>query len=136
MLDARCSMRNSRPPRTIQHPASPRCQSHRPHFAINPLIKNLIIPDLWQQEAVRALRERKDVVVHAPTGAGKTYIFELFLPELRGQAIFTVPTRALANDKLDRKSTRLNSSHTVISYAVFCLKKKQNNCTSGARTFI
>src|SRR5476649_3004677 len=27
----------------------------------------------------------------------------------------------------DRKSTRLNSSHTVISYAVFCLKKKKNN---------
>src|SRR5947207_10765227 len=27
-------------------------------------------------------------------------------------------------DALDRKSTRLNSSHTVISYAVFCLKKK------------
>src|SRR5260221_9864881 len=27
-------------------------------------------------------------------------------------------------DFLDRKSTRLNSSHTVISYAVFCLKKK------------
>src|SRR6476646_5977729 len=27
----------------------------------------------------------------------------------------------------DRKSTRLNSSHTVISYAVFCLKKKQKN---------
>src|SRR5438132_4753593 len=28
--------------------------------------------------------------------------------------------------RLDRKSTRLNSSHTVISYAVFCLKKKKN----------
>src|ERR1022692_5223520 len=27
----------------------------------------------------------------------------------------------------DRKSTRLNSSHLVISYAVFCLKKKNNN---------
>src|SRR5256885_15225599 len=27
----------------------------------------------------------------------------------------------------DRKSTRLNSSHLVISYAVFCLKKKQNS---------
>src|SRR5260221_5959927 len=27
----------------------------------------------------------------------------------------------------DRKSTRLNSSHTVISYAVFCLKKKKNH---------
>src|SRR5436190_11878567 len=30
-----------------------------------------------------------------------------------------------ALDLLDRKSTRLNSSHTVISYAVFCLKKKK-----------
>src|SRR5436190_13357393 len=30
-------------------------------------------------------------------------------------------------DLLDRKSTRLNSSHTVISYAVFCLKKKKQN---------
>src|SRR2546426_9404923 len=29
----------------------------------------------------------------------------------------------------DRKSTRLNSSHLVISYAVFCLKKKKNNKT-------
>src|SRR2546426_12414108 len=34
------------------------------------------------------------------------------------QNIFTVL-------KLDRKSTRLNSSHLVISYAVFCLKKKK-----------
>src|SRR5438034_5564126 len=30
-----------------------------------------------------------------------------------------------ASVQLDRKSTRLNSSHTVISYAVFCLKKKK-----------
>src|SRR5256885_9657979 len=28
----------------------------------------------------------------------------------------------------DRKSTRLNSSHLVISYAVFCLKKKKKSC--------
>src|SRR3712207_6949266 len=28
----------------------------------------------------------------------------------------------------DRKSTRLNSSHANISYAVFCLKKKKNSC--------
>src|SRR5215204_3228570 len=31
----------------------------------------------------------------------------------------------------DRKSTRLNSSHTVISYAVFCLKKKKINLISN-----
>ena len=61
---------------------------------------NLVIPDLWQQEAVRALQAGQDVVVQAPTGSGKTYIFELLQPSLKGQAIFTVPTRALANDKL------------------------------------
>src|SRR5438034_6147746 len=31
-----------------------------------------------------------------------------------------------SKSRRDRKSTRLNSSHTVISYAVFCLKKKKN----------
>ena len=33
-------------------------------------------------------------------------------------------TGGFALHKKDRKSTRLNSSHTVISYAVFCLKNK------------
>src|SRR2546430_9347667 len=32
----------------------------------------------------------------------------------------------------DRKSTRLNSSHSQISYAVFCLKKKKENKLTGA----
>ncbi len=40
---------------------------------------NLALPDLWQQEAVRALRGGSDVVVDAPTGAGKTWIFELLV---------------------------------------------------------
>src|SRR5256885_5894255 len=35
---------------------------------------------------------------------------------------------------VDRKSTRLNSSHLVISYAVFCLKKKKNTLTPLPRT--
>ena len=60
------------------------------------LAVGLIIPDLWQQEAVRALQQGKDVVVQAPTGSGKTYIFELLYPNLKTQAVFTVPTRALA----------------------------------------
>src|SRR2546426_6681726 len=33
-----------------------------------------------------------------------------------------------ASNNRDRKSTRLNSSHLVISYAVFCLKKKKDRC--------
>src|SRR3712207_7756710 len=35
-----------------------------------------------------------------------------------------VPTLTYRSIRLDRKSTRLNSSHANISYAVFCLKKK------------
>src|SRR2546422_7722820 len=35
----------------------------------------------------------------------------------------------------DRKSTRLNSSHGYISYAVFCLKKKKTNTTSSQCSF-
>src|SRR5690625_5922077 len=37
------------------------------------------------------------------------------------------------NEGLDRKSTRLNSSHVAISYAVFCLKKKNTNKSSRMR---
>src|SRR5215467_15414945 len=37
------------------------------------------------------------------------------------------PLRASAPATPDRKSTRLNSSHLVISYAVFCLKKKKKS---------
>src|SRR5436190_6043642 len=67
-----------------------------------PGLNQVTVPDLWQQQAVTALREGKDVVVQAPTGSGKTLIFELWsnLGKNRGQAIYTVPTRALANDKL------------------------------------
>src|SRR5438067_9958848 len=37
--------------------------------------------------------------------------------------------RIIADDDVDRKSTRLNSSHVSISYAVFCLKKKTSTLT-------
>src|SRR6476659_3911128 len=67
-----------------------------------PALNKVTVPDLWQQQAVAALRDGKDVVVQAPTGSGKTLIFELWSNQgkPRGQAIYTVPTRALANDKL------------------------------------
>src|SRR5256885_7305230 len=39
----------------------------------------------------------------------------------------------IADPGKDRKSTRLNSSHLVISYAVFCLKKKKNTLTTRNR---
>src|SRR2546429_4361405 len=49
--------------------------------------------------------------------------------EARGAAIRLIDVAALPADALlgDRKSTRLNSSHGYISYAVFCLKKKKKS---------
>src|SRR5258708_21617605 len=54
-------------------------------------------------EAQRRLREEEQHGEHGERGAAE-------------------PMRRV---RLDRKSTRLNSSHQIISYAVFCLKKKQ-----------
>src|SRR5438034_6578710 len=49
-------------------------------------------------------------------------------------AIPSAVASALREDlEADRKSTRLNSSHTVISYAVFCLKKKTHQRTRVGR---
>src|SRR5438034_3695580 len=54
-----------------------------------------------------------------------------FVPVLKLRAAWKVtgPPRVavLFRNTRDRKSTRLNSSHTVISYAVFCLKKKKKD---------
>src|SRR2546430_7990921 len=45
-------------------------------------------------------------------------------PKVAAEALYRA---GLAYKKQDRKSTRLNSSHSQISYAVFCLKKKKKN---------
>src|SRR5258708_21904669 len=47
-------------------------------------------------------------------------------------ALVEVPPSSAAKFALDRKSTRLNSSHQIISYAVFCLKKKKPSHHSDA----
>src|SRR5688500_19645931 len=49
----------------------------------------------------------------------------IFASEIK--AILQHPAVTADIDEQDRKSTRLNSSHLVISYAVFCLKKKRKN---------
>ena len=64
-------------------------------------LQKLMLPDRWQALALTALRAGQDVVVDAPTGAGKTYVFERWAEQtsFARRALFTVPTRALANDK-------------------------------------
>src|SRR2546427_5509363 len=51
-----------------------------------------------------------------------------------GESADRGPDRILIPDASDRKSTRLNSSHSQISYAVFCLKKKtQDDAASSTK---
>src|SRR5437879_11030814 len=64
----------------------------------------------------------RPAVVHAAVGVGLD-------PVQRVQHDPVVPERHLV--VLDRKSTRLNSSHRCISYAVFCLKKKKKKKTKN-----
>ncbi|MBI5382315.1 MAG: DEAD/DEAH box helicase [Opitutae bacterium] len=64
-------------------------------------LQKLVLPDRWQAAAIQALLAGRDVVVDAPTGAGKTFIFERWVEQINfsRRTLFTVPTRALANDK-------------------------------------
>ncbi|ACB77621.1 DEAD/DEAH box helicase [Opitutus terrae] len=64
-------------------------------------LQKLTLPDRWQALALAGLRAGRDVIVDAPTGAGKTYVFERWVEQSSSgkRALFTVPTRALANDK-------------------------------------
>src|SRR5438034_6179160 len=91
-------------------------------------------------------------VLTGETGAGKSMLIDAILLVLGAraqtdvirsdadaatvEAVFDVEPRgavAATLDEADRKSTRLNSSHTVISYAVFCLKKKKTDTPTITR---
>src|SRR5947207_3566013 len=74
---------------------------------------SLARPVIAKHQVEVALREGATALAHGCTGKGND------------QVRFELAYQALAPELkvIDRKSTRLNSSHTVISYAVFCLKK-------------
>src|SRR3712207_8998288 len=68
-----------------------------------------------------------------PSGEKATAITELVCPSSRrtpsSAAVYSRSSKETSLARPDRKSTRLNSSHANISYAVFCLKKKKKNHT-------
>src|SRR3712207_7551868 len=74
---------------------------------------------LFRSELMRARLASEDVFVRATAA---DLIGELDPDPANTRALANALTRSLS-DKIDRKSTRLNSSHANISYAVFCLKK-------------
>src|SRR2546427_8376538 len=76
-------------------------------------------------------RERPDVLLSDLSMPGKGGFWLIgqvrALPPDRGGATPAAALTAYTGPEQDRKSTRLNSSHSQISYAVFCLKKKKKN---------
>src|SRR5207244_6045008 len=83
--------------------------------------------DLWPYRGI------EDVTGPAPMGHEYVGVVEEVGPEVRtvrpGQFVvgsfFELARPHSAHLGADRKSTRLNSSHQIISYAVFCLRKKK-----------
>src|SRR3712207_7421254 len=70
---------------------------------------------------------RSEIGLHRRDAVSCTVELRFSLPRTDGEVQLTAPGPLLADidpRALDRKSTRLNSSHANISYAVFCLKKK------------
>src|SRR5438132_2332062 len=75
----------------------------------------------------RTLRHRRSFPTRRSSDLAVGGDHSMTLPILRAVGGDRPVTADRAQDRQrDRKSTRLNSSHTVISYAVFCLKKKTN----------
>src|SRR3989454_6229800 len=64
-------------------------------------------------------------LVEEALAAGLAFRGALVAPDLARTARGTALVAELQRHAVDRKSTRLNSSHLVISYAVFCFKKKK-----------
>src|SRR4051795_3183539 len=88
----------------------------RPRSMEAPLVGREAELDLLQNTYERALRDRRAhlFTIFGEPGVGKSRLGREFAGALEGATV-------------DRKSTRLNSSHTLISYAVFCLNKKKND---------
>src|SRR5690606_39870044 len=72
------------------------------------------------------------IIIAARPGMGKTAFVlsmarNMAIDYQQPVAVFSLEMSSVQLITRDRKSTRLNSSHVKISYAVFCLKKKKNN---------
>src|SRR2546430_17038719 len=77
-----------------------------------------------------SLHDALPISLKLATGAGKTTVIAMLIAWQTVNAVRRPASKIFTRGFLictpDRKSTRLNSSHSQISYAVFCLKKKLN----------
>ena len=109
------------------------------HFGMMPLAEEWIVEGVIKEpervaEALKNLIKAEKIqsryAVSAVAGEA-VFIKKIKVPvKLEGELSEKITQEAEQYIPLDRKSTRLNSSHVVISYAVFCLKKKKNHNTT------
>src|SRR5690625_6211165 len=86
----------------------------------------IVVPELEDHEVVaaRGIEHRRPQALQAMGLGARAVLGQIdHMDRRRG----TVVGPAAAGGQRDRKSTRLNSSHVAISYAVFCLKKKRES---------
>src|SRR3712207_8421753 len=85
------------------------------------------LPIFWHVWVVSVLSNRRDAEAAKES--------DVILNEVKDLAAWLQPRREMppVRRAQDRKSTRLNSSHANISYAVFCLKKKQQKSVTVLR---
>src|SRR5690349_22286923 len=88
-------------------------------------IYTLSLHDALPISGLKADQARQDERLDAV----RDQVSDAVVRQLEGEGISTVGQIVVSEDPGDRKSTRLNSSHVEISYAVFCLKKKKKRNT-------
>src|SRR5689334_23945201 len=85
------------------------------------LFKKILVPVVHGCESSSAINAG-----HAIAGADNVLLVGfVYVPEGESLSSAAMPAQEVRQRLRDRKSTRLNSSHSSISYAVFCLKKKK-----------
>src|SRR2546430_10482992 len=78
----------------------------------------------WAWEGAYDINPTNHIYFADSTGTSRTFGFSPAPRILNSVSVFSLAPGTLTLADEDRKSTRLNSSHSQISYAVFCLKKK------------
>src|SRR5438552_7596104 len=98
---------------------------------ITPASSSILVLNTTGASILSAIVDSGAGYAYFGTSATPAQVFKVRLSDFTNVANLTLGGSAnAALAKGDRKSTRLNSSHQIISYAVFCLKKKSQNQAS------
>src|SRR2546427_7271964 len=98
------------------------------HTGALPFFNEIVRSQSWVPTVGVGMKAR----LCAPTGMPQLLTMSATSPGSNRSTSFATRDVIRAEASIDRKSTRLNSSHSQISYAVFCLKKKKNTTQYAA----